>query len=79
MADVSHENKDIFVDLDVRRHFNISKLHNIKHYIDSICSRGTADGYNTEGSERLHIDLAKMGYRAGNKKEYIKQMTVWLR
>lgn len=74
-----HENKEIFVDLDIREHFNISKLHNIKHYLDSIRSRGTADGYNTEGSERLHIDLAKMGYRAGNKKEYIRQMTVWLR
>lgn len=74
-----HENKDVFVDLDIREHFNISKLHNVKHYIDSIRSRGTADGYNTEGSERLHIDLAKMGYLAGNKKEYIKQMTVWLR
>lgn len=73
-----HENKDIFVNLDIRKHFNISKLHNIKHYIDSIRSRGTADGYNTEGTERLHIDLAKMGYRAGNKKEYVKQMTVWL-
>jgi hypothetical protein len=73
-----HENKDIFEDLDIREHFNISKLHNIKHYIDSIRSQGTADGYNTEASERLHIDLAKMGYNAGNKKEYIKQMTVWL-
>lgn len=74
-----HENKGVFVDLDIRQHFNISKLHNVKHYIDSIRSQGTADGYNTESSERLHIDLAKMGYLAGNKKEYIKQMTVWLR
>jgi hypothetical protein len=74
-----HENKDEFVDLDIREHFNISKLHNIRHYLDSIRSRGSADGYNTEGSERLHIDLAKVGYLAGNKKEYIKQMTIWLR
>ena len=74
-----HENKEVFEKLDIRKHFNISKLHNIKHYIDSIRSHGTADGYNTEGTERLHIDLAKMGYLAGNRKEYIKQMTVWLR
>jgi hypothetical protein len=40
--------------------------------------RGTADGYNSEVSERLHIDYAKEGYRASNKKDYIKQMTVWL-
>ena len=74
-----HNNKHIFEDLGIRKHFNISKLHNIKHYIDAIRSHGTADGFNTEGSERLHIDLAKMGYRAGNKKQYIKQMTTWLR
>ena len=74
-----HENKDIFMDLEIREYFNISNLHNIKHYIYSIRSWGTADVYNTEGSECLHINLAKMGYHAGNKKEYIKQMTVWLR
>ncbi|KAF8814138.1 hypothetical protein BYT27DRAFT_7206323 [Phlegmacium glaucopus] len=73
-----HDNKSVFVDLAIREHFNISKLHNIKHYFDSIRSRGTADGFNTEGSERLHIDLAKMGYNSSNKKLYIKQMTVWL-
>ncbi|KAF8874919.1 hypothetical protein BD779DRAFT_1678481 [Infundibulicybe gibba] len=43
-----------------------------------IRSHGTADGFNTEGSERLHIDYAKLGYAATNKKDYIKQMTVWL-
>ena len=74
-----HENKEVFEDLEIREHFNISKLHNVKHYVDSIRSHGTADGYNTEGSERLHIDLAKMGYLASNRKEYIKQMTIWLR
>ena len=73
-----HQNKDVFVELEIRKHFNINKLHNIRHYIDSIRSRGTADGFNTEGTERLHIDLAKIGYRAGNKKDYIRQMTVWL-
>jgi hypothetical protein len=74
-----HENKKIFEELEIREHFNISKLHNIKHYVDSIRSRGSADGFNTEGSERLHIDLAKMGYNSSNKKAYIRQMTVWLR
>ena len=73
-----HENKKVFQDLLIRNHFNISKLHNIKHYVNSIRSRGTADGFNTEGTERLHIDLAKLGYRASNKKAYIKQMTIWL-
>ncbi|KAF7344216.1 hypothetical protein MVEN_01712300 [Mycena venus] len=39
-----HNNKDIYVELEIRKHFNISKLHKLKHYVDSIRSRGTADG-----------------------------------
>ena len=50
----------------------------MQHYVEAIHSHSTADGYNTEASERLHIDYAKEGYRASNKKDYIKQMTVWL-
>lgn len=73
-----HENKHVFVEMGIREHFNISKLHNIRHYVDMIRSLGTADGYDTEGTERLHIDFAKVGYVASNKKEYIRQMTVWL-
>ncbi|KAG6806972.1 hypothetical protein H0H92_009320 [Tricholoma furcatifolium] len=74
-----HENKEVFVDLDIRQHFNISKLHNIRHYLDSIRELGSATGFNTEATERLHIDLAKAGYRASNKKEYTRQMVTWLR
>jgi len=55
-----HDNKVIFEYLEIHKHFNISKLHNIKHYLDSIHSCGTADGFNTEGSEKLHVDLAKI-------------------
>ncbi|KAJ7925327.1 hypothetical protein B0H13DRAFT_2570967, partial [Mycena leptocephala] len=73
-----HANKDVFVELGIREHFNISKLHKLKHYVDSIRSRGTADGFNTEGTERLYIDLAKLAYNASNKKAYTRQMTVWL-
>lgn len=39
---------------------------------------GTCDNYNTEYSERLHIDLAKDAYRATNHKDKYAQMTVWL-
>ncbi|RDB18459.1 hypothetical protein Hypma_000273 [Hypsizygus marmoreus] len=48
------------------------------HYFDAIKSRGSADGYNSESPERLHIDYAKDAYRASNKRDYIIQMTVWL-
>ncbi|KAJ7799073.1 hypothetical protein B0H14DRAFT_3886214 [Mycena olivaceomarginata] len=39
---------------------------------------GSADGFNTESPERLHIDYAKNAYRASNRKDYIVQMTLWL-
>ena len=73
-----HEAKGIFEELEIQKHFNISKIHNIKHYIDSIRSRGTTDGFNSEASERLHIDLAKLGYQASNRKDYTVQMVKWL-
>ena len=75
---IFHENKQVFIDLDIREHFNIPKVHQMLHYIQSIKSHGTADGYNTESPERLHIDYAKEAYRASNKKDYVRQMTVWL-
>ncbi|KAK7459537.1 hypothetical protein VKT23_009520 [Stygiomarasmius scandens] len=76
--DAFHEHKEIFRDLEIRQHFNISKLHNVSHYADLIRSRGTADGFNSESSERLHIDFAKVGYRASNKRHFQTQMTTWL-
>ena len=62
-----HENKDVFIREGVREHFNILKIHQMMHYVEAIRSHGSADGYNTEASERLHIDYAKEGYRASNK------------
>ncbi|KAJ7588279.1 Zn-finger domain-containing protein [Mycena floridula] len=76
--DTFHANKHIIVDAGIRENFNIPKIHQMQHYIAAIKSRGTADGYNTEHPERLHIDLAKQAYRATNKRDYFKQMTVWL-
>ncbi|KAF8954047.1 hypothetical protein BDZ97DRAFT_1742679 [Flammula alnicola] len=73
-----HANKQILIDLEVRDHFNIPKLHNIQHYLDSIMALGSPDGYNTEFPERLHIDFAKNAYRASNKRDYTEQMTLWL-
>jgi len=73
-----HPNKDIFVDLEVRKDFNIPKLHSMEHYLSSIRSLGSADGFNTESPERLHIDYAKEAYRASNRVDYYPQMTKWL-
>lgn len=73
-----HSHKQTFVTLGIRKAFNIAKIHSMRHYVEAIRSRGTADGFNTEGSERLHIDYAKLGYRATNRKQYFRQMTRWL-
>jgi Plavaka transposase len=73
-----HNNKAIFVDLGIREHFNIPKLHSLLHYASSIHMFGTTDNYNTEQTERLHIDLAKDAYCATNHKGEFAQMTMWL-
>jgi hypothetical protein len=70
------ENRYIFVDLGVRSNFHIPKFHSLMHWRQSIEMFGTTDNYNTEQTERLHIDLAKNAYRKTNKKEATAQMTV---
>jgi hypothetical protein len=73
-----HASKRIFIDLRVHEHFNIPKIHSMIHYIDAIRFLGTADGFNTELPERLHINLAKRAYHASNCCDYVMQMTTWL-
>ena len=73
-----HANKEIFVELGVRDHFHLPKLHSLDHYRRSIEFFGTTDNYDTQYSERLHIDMAKDAYRATNKKDELTQMTRWL-
>ncbi|KAI0755864.1 hypothetical protein BC629DRAFT_1584640 [Irpex lacteus] len=78
--DTFHTHKQSFINYHARNpaHFNIPKYHMLEHYVDLIYSLGSADGFNTEWSERLHIDYAKEAYRASNKKDYTAQMTKWL-
>ena len=73
-----HAHKQVFVDLGIRNDFNLPKLHSLAHYVESIQLFGTTDNYNTEYTERLHIDLAKDAYRATNHRDEYSQMTVWL-
>lgn len=73
-----HRHKDVFIELGVREHFNIPKLHSMAHYLESITQKGALDGYNTELSEWLHIDFAKDTYGSGNRRDYIAHMTTWL-
>ncbi|KAF7293318.1 hypothetical protein HMN09_01211300 [Mycena chlorophos] len=73
-----HKHKHVFITLGIRKHFNIPKVHAMWHHVRLIQLFGSAGGTSTELSERLHIDCAKLGYRASNRKNYTAQMTRWL-
>ncbi|KAF8889384.1 hypothetical protein BD779DRAFT_1671930 [Infundibulicybe gibba] len=73
-----HRHKDIFIQLEIRKHFNIPKIHCLLHYFASIQALGSNDGYNSELPERLHINFAKDAFRASNRKDYHEQMALWL-
>jgi hypothetical protein len=73
-----YQHRDYFIKLGVREDFNIPKFHSLLHYITSIKLFGTTDNYNTELFERLHIDFAKEGWRASNRKGEFPQMINWL-
>ncbi|KAI0039282.1 hypothetical protein FA95DRAFT_1504372 [Auriscalpium vulgare] len=73
-----HADKEAFYLAGAVQSFELPKLHSMLHYSDSIKLFGTTDNYNTEYSERLHIDLAKDAYRATNHKDEYPQMTTWL-
>ncbi|KAJ7803565.1 hypothetical protein B0H14DRAFT_3091956 [Mycena olivaceomarginata] len=47
-------------------------------YLSQYPRFGTTDNFNTEYTERLHIDFAKDAYRATNHKDEYPQMTQWL-
>lgn len=73
-----HNNKQTLLNLGVRDNFNFPKIHSLLHYITSIELYGTTDNYNTEMFERFHIDFAKEGWRASNKRNERPQMVIWL-
>jgi hypothetical protein len=67
--DIFHANKYVFVDLEIRKDFQLPKLEGLDHYITSIRDFGTLDNCNIEYTERLHIDMVKDAYRATNHKD----------
>ena len=73
-----HKHKHVLVNLGIREHFNIPKIHSLLHYVESIRQFGTTDNYNTEMFERLHIDFAKDAWRASNHQDEFPQMTRWI-
>ncbi|KAF5356508.1 hypothetical protein D9757_014228 [Collybiopsis confluens] len=76
--DTWHKYRSYFIDHQVRDDFNIPKFHSLMHYVDSIRWLSTTDNYNTEAFERFHIDTAKDGWEASNKRDHFPQMVEWL-
>ncbi|KAI9448953.1 hypothetical protein F5148DRAFT_1278035 [Russula earlei] len=76
--EVFHSHKCVLIDLGVREHFNIPKVHSMQHYVAGIKRLGSADGFNMESSECLHIDYAKCAFKASNHRDYIMQMARWI-
>ncbi|KIK50382.1 hypothetical protein GYMLUDRAFT_182852 [Collybiopsis luxurians FD-317 M1] len=76
--DIWHTNRSFFNLQNIRDDFNIPKYHSLLHYIESIRWLGTTDNYNTEAFECLHIDFAKQGWHASNKRDHFPQMVKWL-
>ncbi|QRW11932.1 plasma membrane ATPase 4 [Ceratobasidium sp. AG-Ba] len=77
-----HANKSVFKELGALKtkeaFHGIPKFHMIQHYTMLIRMLGTPDGFNTETSERLHINFAKIGYRRSNRVNAIKQMALYI-
>lgn len=73
-----HDTKAIFIELGIRDSWQLPKLHFASHYVALVKSLGTPDNFNTEYTERLHIDFAKDAYHATNHKNELPQMTLWL-
>ncbi|KAI9450809.1 hypothetical protein F5148DRAFT_1277776 [Russula earlei] len=76
--EVFHSHKHVLIDLGVREHFNILKVHSMQHYVARIKHLGSADSFNMESSEHLHIDYAKHAFKASNHHDYIMQMAWWI-
>ncbi|KAG8780267.1 hypothetical protein FRC12_023265 [Ceratobasidium sp. 428] len=56
----------------------IPKLHMLRHYAYMVRQLGAPDGYNSEGPEHLHIEYAKVPWRASNKVEPLPQMVTYI-
>ncbi|CUA74762.1 Reverse gyrase [Rhizoctonia solani] len=61
-----------------KRFRKIAKLHMLRHWIHAIRELGTPDGFNTEAPENLHIEYAKVPWRASNKVEPLQQMVMYI-
>jgi hypothetical protein len=77
-------NRQAWIENETRRgkrgvipHFNIPKMHVIRHFAPHVRRKGTADNFSTETMEHLHVGV-KEAYRASNRREWKLQTVRWL-
>ncbi|CAE7232083.1 unnamed protein product [Rhizoctonia solani] len=78
---IFHRHKNLLVGpvYEEADHFDkIPKLHMLRHWTYLIRELGTPDGYNTEAPEHLHIEYAKVPWRASNKVRPLPQMVTYI-
>ncbi|CAG8693923.1 16663_t:CDS:2, partial [Acaulospora colombiana] len=82
---VFHSLKNVFIKNQARRgkngvirHFSIPKLAGLHAYLYHIPRMGTAVQFSTEITENCHQTMAKMAYRATNRKDFFVQMCAYL-
>ncbi|KAG8711167.1 hypothetical protein FRC08_016232 [Ceratobasidium sp. 394] len=82
-----HQLKQVWIKNQTRRsapnkelitHFNIPKLHILRHLIKQVFGKGPLDNYSTETMERLHIEFIKWAYRVSNRRDWLQQAIDWL-
>ncbi|QRW02374.1 hypothetical protein RhiLY_01372 [Ceratobasidium sp. AG-Ba] len=82
-----HRLKHVWIDNETRRaspesdvieHFNIPKMHILRHLPEQVGAKGPLDNVSTETMERLHIEFIKWAYRASNHRDWIPQAIGWL-
>lgn len=71
------ENKTRKGKREVIDHFHIPKMHVIRHFVQHVRRKGSADNFTTETMEHLHIGV-KEAYRASNRREWKQQTVRWL-
>lgn len=71
---IFHENSFAFIELGACDNLNFVKNHMMSHYKESITYKGATDNFNTQFTERLHIDLVKDAYRHTNRRNELSQM-----
>lgn len=62
---------------EVIPHFNIPKMHVIRHHTHHVRRKGSAVNFSTETMEHLHIGV-KDAYRASNRRQWEEQTVRWL-